>query len=881
MADDDVDAAKDAVRFAATFGPLDNLLNGYTLHESNNYKSVDKSRGSELQDKVSPGASVSIPVVSTQPAAESSGGVETGSTQPATAESSGGAETGSTQPATAESSGGAETGSTQPATAESSGGVETGSTQPATAESSGGAETGSTQPATAESSGGTESATSKSEAAVDCDCKGCAASPTSFQPRDDATLTTFKNKGRKFQPTWYKDREWLTLCTKRCKVFCAPCRYAHQHKMIAFSTHKEPAFVTSGFSNFKKGIEKFDKHAASEAHGEAVVKCSAITGQSIATQLNSQIAEQQQLHRQGLLKQLSALRYLLRQGLAVRGHREKDGNLYHLLKTWADDNAVVQSWLHQGRFMTHDHINELINLMGQDVLRSVLARLNAGDPAWFAIIADEATDVACNEQLNISVRYVDQEYAVHEDSLGLYQLSATDAATITSAIKDTLLRTGLPLHLCRGQAYDGAANMKGHRSGVATRIKAEEPAAVPVHCWAHSLNLCLQDTCRQIVAIRDAMDLAREIDRLTNYSPKRKTLFTQLAAGDQDDKASGTIKPLCPTRWTVRTAALESVLGNYSTLMDTMQEVNQTTRDEYGLKAGGVLTALEKFNTLFALRLSHRLFSAAEEVSKSLQRKDLSVQEAVTCVNTLKSFYRRQRTDASFDAFYDSAEEAARELNIGEPALPRYRRQPRRLDDGSQPHRHDSPKDFYRHIYLQACDLLVGELTDRFDQDFLKPVLAMENVLLSAANGDDFSDAMDEVMTSVFGKDLDRAKLRRHLSVLPDVIEQALPEVKKVTSIRTICSAMVTSSHRTTFSQTHKLLRLYLTIPITSATSERAFSSLKRLLTYLRSSMTEQRLNNCMLLHVHKDVVDTMDLRAIAADFVSLNEERMHYFGKY
>ncbi|KAI8487209.1 tRNA selenocysteine 1-associated protein 1 [Branchiostoma belcheri] len=173
-------------------------------------------------------------------------------------------------------------------------------------------------------------------------------------------------------------------------------------------------------------------------------------------------------------------------------------------------------------------------------------------------------------------------------------------------------------------------------------------------------------------------------------------------------------------------------------------DVKSTTRKEYGLKPGGVFTALETFNTLFALRLSHRLFSAAEEVSKSLQRKDLSVQEAVTCVNTLKSFYRRQRTDASFDAFYDSAEEAARELNIGEPALPRYRRQPRRLDDGSQPHRHDSPKDFYRQIYFQACDLLVGELTDRFDQDFLKPVLAIENVLLSAANGDDFSDAMDE-----------------------------------------------------------------------------------------------------------------------------------------
>jgi len=528
--------------------------------------------------------------------------------------------------------------------------------------------------------------------------------------------------------------------------------------------------------------------------------------------------------------------------------------------------------------MTHDHINELINLMGHDVLRSVLARIKGGDPAWFAIIADEATDVSCNEQLNISVRYVDNDYEVHEDSLGLYKMSSTDAASITAAIKDTLIRTGLPLQLCRGQAYDGAATMKGHRSGVATRIRGEEPAAVPVHCWAHSLNLCLQDTCRQIVAVRDAMDIAREIHKLINYSPKRKTLFTQLATGE--DRSSGTIKPLCPTRWTVRTAALESILTNYSTLMDTMQQVNATTRDEYGLKAGGVLAALEKFSTLFALRLGQRLFSAAEEVSKSLQRKDLSVQEAVTLVNTLKSYYRRQRTDESFDAFYRSTKEAARELDIEEPTLPRYRRQPRRLDDGSEPHSHASPKDFHRQVFFQSCDLLIGELSERFNQAFLKPLVAMEKVLLDAANGEDVAGSIEEVTASVFGKDLDPPKLARHLSMLPDVIEQALPGVKKVTSIRTICSAMATSSHRSTFSQIHKLLRLYLTVPITSATSERAFSSLKRLLTYLRSTMTEQRLNNCMMLHVHKDIVDSMDLTAIAADFASLNEERMRYFGK-
>lgn len=93
----------------------------------------------------------------------------------------------------------------------------------------------------------------------------------------------------------------------------------------------------------------------------------------------------------------------------------------------------------------------------------------------------------------------------------------------------------------------------------------------------------------------------------------------------------------------------------------------------------------------------------------------------------------------------------------------------------------------------------------------------------------------------------------RHLSLLVDVIKEACPEVKKVTSVQTVCDAMNTKeTYTSVLSEVHKLLRLYLTIPVTSSTAERTFSVLKRLLTYLRSTMTEKRLNNCMLLHVHK-----------------------------
>lgn len=68
----------------------------------------------------------------------------------------------------------------------------------------------------------------------------------------------------------------------------------------------------------------------------------------------------------------------------------------------------------------------------------------------------------------------------------------TKADTLFAVIKDLLIRCNLPLDMCRGQAYDGASNMQGRRSGVVAQFLAENPAAVPVHCFAHSLNLCLQ-----------------------------------------------------------------------------------------------------------------------------------------------------------------------------------------------------------------------------------------------------------------------------------------------------------------------------------------------------------------------------------------------------
>ena len=128
-------------------------------------------------------------------------------------------------------------------------------------------------------------------------------------------------------------------------------------------------------------------------------------------------------------------------------------------------------------------------------------------------------------------------------------MEQTDAPTITSTIKDALIRCCLQISQCRGQAYDGAANMAGHLTGVATHLQQEQKSALFEHCVAHSLNLCLEDCGKRCACVREALGLASELSSIIRASPKRLALFRHIR--DQLSSGSPSLKPLCTTRWTV------------------------------------------------------------------------------------------------------------------------------------------------------------------------------------------------------------------------------------------------------------------------------------------------------------------------------------------
>ena len=127
--------------------------------------------------------------------------------------------------------------------------------------------------------------------------------------------------------------------------------------------------------------------------------------------------------------------------------------------------------------------------MALKVLRSIVYNIQAAP--FVTIMVEETTDVANKEQLVLCLRWVDDNLETHEDFIGMHEISSTSADTIVHTIKDVMLRLNLTFTKLRGQCYDGAACMAGHKQGVAKQICDEEPRALYTHCYMATLLIWL------------------------------------------------------------------------------------------------------------------------------------------------------------------------------------------------------------------------------------------------------------------------------------------------------------------------------------------------------------------------------------------------------
>ena len=77
------------------------------------------------------------------------------------------------------------------------------------------------------------------------------------------------------------------------------------------------------------------------------------------------------------------------------------------------------------------------------------------------------------------------------------------------------------------------------------------------------------------------------------------------------------------------------------------------------------------------------------------------------------------------------------------------------------------------------------------------------------------------------------------------------------------------------FPNINVLLRILATLPSSTAEPERVFSKVTKTLSALRSSMGEDRLEACVLLQVHRELLPDID--SIIDDFARSASRRLHF----
>ena len=90
---------------------------------------------------------------------------------------------------------------------------------------------------------------------------------------------------------------------------------------------------------------------------------------------------------------------------------------------------------------------------------------------FFSVLADETTDISCQEQLNLCARYVSDDFAIEESFLQFVPITDLSGKNLASTILNNLSDIGIDVSKMRGQGYDGATAMSGRLNGAQAYIR--------------------------------------------------------------------------------------------------------------------------------------------------------------------------------------------------------------------------------------------------------------------------------------------------------------------------------------------------------------------------------------------------------------------------
>ena len=105
-----------------------------------------------------------------------------------------------------------------------------------------------------------------------------------------------------------------------------------------------------------------------------------------------------------------------------------------------------------------------------------------------------------------------------------------------------------------------------------------------------------------------------------------------------------------------------------------------------------------------------------------------------------------------------------------------------------------------------------------------------------------------------------------------DVIKH--PNFQNMSTISKLCKGLKISGKSKIYFLIDRLIRLVLTLPVSTATTERAFLAMKLLKTRLRNRMEDEFLTDNMIVYIEKEIAGNFTIEMIMDEFYSMKNRR-------
>ncbi|XP_052627576.1 uncharacterized protein LOC111886690 [Lactuca sativa] len=569
-------------------------------------------------------------------------------------------------------------------------------------------------------------------------------------------------------------------------------------------------FVKSGFKawNRKSGI---DNHKEGTPHTIVVQMCQSLMNQrqSIVSAFEKQTTLQEKEYHTHLSASIDCVRFLLRQGLAFRGHNEKE-----------DSNNKV--------------------------------------------LVDESRDVSCKEQMALVLRFVNRKGEVVERFVGLRNVNDTSTLSLKATIYDMLSKRNLSPSRIGGQGYDGASNMSGAFNGLKTLIMNETKSAHFVHCFAHQLQLALVFVAKNHTTINDFFDVVSRLLNIIGSSYKRRDKLRKkqadkvMAALAEGELQSGTglnqevgIKRSSDTRWGSHFASLLNIQIIYASICDVLEDLGEFDSDrDRRAEAIRILKWLKSFDFVFCLDFMVDILGVTNHLNTILQRKDQDIVNAMNQVSSSKKAIQEIR-DVGWGPLLEKvtlfcAKNEVKVVDLEDEYFNGYSR--RRGSHVNNLHHYQVD------LFKEVIDMQLQELNNRFNEVNTNLLLCIACLCPSESfKAFDLEKIMK--MATLYPEEFPTEYDLRVLEVelgnyIKDVREdERFADLK---SIGDLAKKMVEEKKHIIFPKIYLLVKLALILPVATASVERAFSAMKLIKTDIPNKMSDQFLSDSLVSYIEK-----------------------------